>query len=99
MYVNHVIRQLGGHSFTQPGIESVVAEEIRNTMDRAHLMRVSIEREEGKKPRIKALKKQGSHMLTSISSASGFIRVDAGITLSEGATAQVIPLSQHGKQL
>jgi len=99
MYVHPVIRHLCGHSFTQPGFRAIVAEEIQNTMDRAHLMRVSIMREEGKEPQIKALKRQGSHMLTSISAAAGFIRIDAGQTLPEGSTTIVIPLSQHGKQL
>lgn len=99
MYVHPVIRHLCGNTFSQPGFEAVVAEEIRNTMDRAHLMRVSIMQEPGKKPQIKALKRQGSHMLTSISAAAGFIRVDAGVTLSAGTTTIVIPLSQHGKQL
>ncbi|MGH1361964.1 MAG: molybdopterin molybdotransferase MoeA [Calditrichia bacterium] len=98
VYVHPVIRYLCGHPFKQDGFIGCLAEDIHNTMDRAHLMRVAIQHVDNALPEISPLARQGSHMISSISGASGFIRVNAGEMLKAGTEVRVIPLSKSGRE-
>lgn len=88
-YVHPVLQYLTGRKFAQTSLAAMLTTPVENTLERAQLFRVSIETPPRKMPRISPLPKQGSHMLTSISDAGGFILLEVGASLAEGEIVDV----------
>jgi molybdopterin molybdotransferase len=93
-YVHPVVQHLLGKAFSHKKIRGKLAETIQNTIGRAQLFRVSLENsgEENRFPLVHPLEKQGSHMLTSLSAAGGFILLEVGAVLQEGEMIEVFAL-------
>ena len=66
----------------QKVIRGRLKETIQNTFNRDHLLRVKIEKSADEIPWIIPIEKQGSHMLTSLTAADGFILIEANKTLT-----------------
>ena len=70
-------------------ITAMAGGEITNNGKRTNFIRVKIDQQEGQLPRIIDIKKQGSHMLSSIVNADGYIIVDPGTTVNPGEAVNV----------
>ncbi len=90
-YIHPVLQYLQGKQFSHKTMKGKLAVTIKNTINRAQLFRVSLE-DGGKhnNPLVHPLTKQGSHMLTSLSSASGFVFLDVDAILENGKFVDVI---------
>lgn len=92
-YINPVIRYLSGETFERPSTQTQLAVPIQNKISRAQLFRVTVDREsKPANPQVYPLEKQGSHMLTSLSDARGFILLDVEADLAAGEMVDVYPL-------
>ena len=91
-YVHPVLQYLQGKRFSYRKISGKLASSIENNINRAQLFRVSLENQNGSDqyPIVHPLNRQGSHMLTSISDASGFVFIDVNTTLRQGELVEVI---------
>jgi molybdopterin molybdotransferase len=65
-------------------ITAMAGGEIANTGKRTNFIRVKIDQQDGQLPRITDIKKQGSHMLSSIVNADGYIIVEPGTAVNPG---------------
>ncbi len=91
-YVRPVIAHLQGRSMAHPSITARAPEEIRNTGKRTNFLRVRLKYEPGEIPQIVEMNKQGSHMLSSITHADGYIGLEPGEILSPGSLKEVFLL-------
>ncbi|NIV72554.1 MAG: hypothetical protein GWN16_11185 [Calditrichae bacterium] len=89
-YVHPVIRYLTGEKFEHPTLQGKLAKSVRNDSERTNLLRVAIEPNGHQRPAIHPLSKQGSHMISSISDAHGFLIVEPGNEFKEGELVEVI---------
>lgn len=89
-YVHPVLQHLSGRNFSGNFAKAILAERIQNTLNRAQFFRVRLENS-ADISRAYPLKKQGSHMLTTVSSAGGFIFLDIDADLPAGKKVDVIP--------
>ena len=93
MCFTHYIRPLMFTMFGQDmswKTRTALAEgEIANTGKRANFIRVKIKQKQGQVPRIIDIKKQGSHMLSSIVNADGYIILEPGMTIGPGESVNV----------
>jgi molybdopterin molybdotransferase len=80
LYVMPVIQYLLGEKGSTKIIRGQLKDHVHNKLSRDHLMRVKIESDAGIS-KITPLEKQGSHMLTSLTEAGGFILVKANESL------------------
>lgn len=83
-FIHPMIHQLCGKVKTTFPLQAELQEPIQNKLNRAHLMRVQITTNSQGKPIAYPLEKQGSHMISTIVNANGFILIDAGVSLYEG---------------
>jgi molybdopterin molybdotransferase len=67
----------------------MTAGEIANNGKRTNFIRVKLEQKQGQLPQIIDIKKQGSHMLSSIVNADGYIILEPGITVQPGEQVNV----------
>lgn len=88
-FIHPVIQQLCGKTKKTPMIKTELAEPIHNTLDRAHLMRIQIIRNSTGQALAYPLEKQGSHMISTIVNANGFVLVDVGESLDRGEFVEV----------
>jgi molybdopterin molybdotransferase len=93
MCFTHYIRPLlfrGCESgITWKTITAMAEGEITNTGKRTNFIRVKLEQKQGRLPAIIEVKKQGSHMLSSIVNADGYIILEPGITVQPGEPVNV----------
>lgn len=90
-YGHPLVRYLLGHPFAHDTRPAVAGTAIRNDLPRAHLMRVRLVSGDGF-PRAVPLERQGSHMLTTVSGAEGFVVLGAGEIVPEGERVEVVGL-------
>lgn len=67
----------------------MTAGEIANNGKRTNFIRVKLEQKQGQLPQIIDIKKQGSHMLSSIVNADGYIIAEPGQKIIPGETVNV----------
>ena len=91
-YVRPVIAHLQGRSMAHPSITARAPEEIRNNGKRTNFLRVRLKYEPGEVPQIVEMNKQGSHMLSSITHADGYISLEPGEILSPGSLKEAFLL-------
>ena len=72
-YIQPLLKYLNGGVFEHRSVYGKTAERLQNPLPRAQLFRVTLEAVTGQLPLVRPLKKQGSHMLTSITDAAGFV--------------------------
>ena len=91
-YVRPVLAWLHSLSLTQPSVTAQAGETISNTGKRTNFMRVTINHQPGSIPAISSVAKQGSHMLSSIVLADGYIILEPGETVEPGGLVEVFLL-------
>ena len=82
--IHPIIRNLCGKEDQIVSVQAELQEPKANGLNRTHLMRVQIKLNSQNKPVVFPLEKQGSHMLTSIASANGFLVLDAEESFNRG---------------
>lgn len=88
-YVRPVLARLQGKHVHTPTATAMAEEEVVNTGKRTNFIRVSVEFKPNEIARIKEVAQQGSHMLSSIVHADGYIILEPGETLSPGGLIEV----------
>jgi len=83
-YIRPLLFMIRGRGMTWKTITAMAGTEIANTGKRTNFIRVKIDQQEGRLPRITDIKKQGSHMLSSIVKADGYIIVEPGTAVNAG---------------
>ena len=84
-YVSPMMAYMNGQAMAHQTITAGTSESIVNQGKRTIFLRVGIEFVAGEVPMITEVKKQGSHMLSSISNADGYIVLEAGETIGRGS--------------
>ncbi len=89
-FIVPVLRYLQGFPLVHQTVQAVLARPVKNPLSRDHLMRVQLNgnREQGV-PAVVPLSRQGSHMLTTLTQADGFIRLSAGGQFEAGEQVTV----------
>jgi molybdopterin molybdotransferase len=90
-YVQPVLQYLQGKEYAHKTVRGTVAAPIHNKINRPQFFRVSLESVPGQFPLVRPIAKQGSHMLTSLTAADGFIHLEVNASLGQGETIEVIP--------
>jgi molybdopterin molybdotransferase len=90
VYIHPVIKHFLNIRVDQKVIRGRLKERIENKFNRDHMLRVRIEKSAEEIPRITPVKKQGSHMLTSLTDADGFILIEAKKTI---AVDSILPVT------
>ncbi len=88
-YIRPLLFTIRGRGMTWKTITAMAGGEIANNGKRTNFIRVKIDQQEGQLPRITDIKKQGSHMLSSIVNADGYIIVEPGATVNPGEAVNV----------
>ena len=70
-------------------ITAMAGGEIANNGKRTNFIRVKLEQKQGQLPQIIDIRKQGSHMLSSIVNADGYIIMEPGAAVQPGDTVNV----------
>jgi molybdopterin molybdotransferase len=83
-YIRPLLFTIRGRGMKWKTITAMAVGEIANTGKRTNFIRVKIDQQDGQLPRITDIKKQGSHMLSSIVNADGYIIVEPGISVNPG---------------
>jgi len=93
MCFTHYIRPLlftgRGRKLSWKTITAMTAGEIANNGKRTNFIRVKLEQKQGQLPQIIDIKKQGSHMLSSIVNADGYIILEPGLKIQPGDAVNV----------
>jgi len=93
VFVRPALFKMMGMEFKPLTVSAILKEDIRKKPGKTHFLRVSLEEEGGILYAV-PLKKQGSAMITSLTSADGFIEIDEDTTiLKRGETLRVRVLS------
>jgi len=88
-YVRPLIAALNGKSFGWPMISGEAQENISNSGKRTNMIRVRLQWHANKGHTITHAAKQGSHMLTSLAHADGYIILEPGQKLEKGERIDV----------
>lgn len=89
-FIYPLLRYLQGFEFGHRTVQAVAARRVENPLSRDHLMRIQLSgKGEHGVPRVEPLSRQGSHMLTSLTQADGFIRLPAGGRVEAGQEVSV----------
>ncbi len=88
-YVRPLISALNGFSFGWPTVSGEAAADIINRGKRANMIRVQLAWRPNGGFSITHAEKQGSHMLTSLSDADGYVILEPGQTLKSGERSDV----------
>jgi len=88
-YIRPLLFTIRGRGMTWKTITAMAGGEIINTGKRTNFIRVKIDQQDGQLPRISDIRKQGSHMLSSIVHADGYIIVEPGVTVNPGEAVNV----------
>lgn len=92
-YIQPLLAHLQGKPFQHPRLTAEVAAPIFNPANRAQLYRVVLKPRADLPPLVYPLAKQGSHMLTSLTAADGFIHLEENVRLESGTAVEVIPFT------
>lgn len=88
-YVRPIMAYLKGRKEANAPVTAKVPCCITNKGKRTNFLRVNADFSTGEIPRLTEVEKQGSHMLSSITSADGYIIMDPGETLEPGSLKEV----------
>jgi molybdopterin molybdotransferase len=89
-YILPVIEKLQGIEKSPKVIQGEMNETIENKIDRVQLFRIRlVEAQDGKPTKIQPVEKQGSHMLSSLTTADGFIILETEAQIQKGELAEV----------
>lgn len=88
-YIHPLIKKLLGLDYKWQFMKAKVTEDIINSGNRTQMIRVKLENKFSELPIIKRLDKQGSHMLTSVAQADGYIIVPENTKIVKGSTIDV----------
>jgi molybdopterin molybdotransferase len=88
-YVRPIIFFLLGQQAAHSPVTAMVPCGIANNGKRTNFLRVKVEFTDGQIPRLTEVAKQGSHMLSSITSADGYIIMDPGESLESESLKEV----------
>lgn len=88
-YIRPLIFTMLGQDMSWKTITALADGKIYNTGKRTNFIRVKIEQKQGELPQIIDIKKQGSHMLSSIVNADGYIILEPGATVEPGESVNV----------
>ncbi|MCB0301133.1 MAG: hypothetical protein KDE52_13840, partial [Calditrichaeota bacterium] len=91
-YVQPVLRFANGTGFSHRRFTGVLAAQLENRLDRDQLFRVNCQYPTDSLPIVLPQEKQASHMLTSVSNASGFIVLPSGQILQKGVQTEVLKM-------
>jgi len=92
-YIDPLLRQLTGRENKWRMVAGNAGERIENRGDRTLFIRTQHSRDDGGSLTVKPLKKQGSHMLSSMATADGFLLLEPGavVEVGEEATIHLFP--------
>ncbi len=88
-YVRPVLNNLQGNESIQHSMTSVAMERVENKGSRTNFIRVVVEEKANEVTVIKEMEQQGSHMLSSIVHADGYIVLEPGEVLNPGDLIEV----------
>ncbi|MGB3648094.1 MAG: gephyrin-like molybdotransferase Glp [Desulfobulbales bacterium] len=88
-YIRPLLFTVRGRGMKWKTITAMTAGEIANNGKRTNFIRVKLEQQQGQLPQIIDIKKQGSHMLSSIVNADGYIILEPGAAVQPGDTINV----------
>ena len=88
-YIRPLIVTMLGQEMSWKSITAMTEGEIVNNGRRTNFIRVKLEQKQGRLPQIIDIKKQGSHMLSSIVNADGYIILEPGAAVQPGDTVNV----------
>ena len=83
-YIQPIIREWQGQEFSWQKVKAKLKEEVNNQGKRTNFLRVSLAGNDADSYIVEVFKKQGSHMLTSISMAAGFIILEPEALFNKG---------------
>lgn len=88
-YVHPVIQSLKGAPFKWSTMQGMLTKALRNPSQKTNFVRVKTASGESIFALLRPIEKQGSHMLTSIAKADGFIILEPGQQIKAGEIAEV----------
>jgi len=88
-YIRPLLYTIRGKGMTWDTITAMAGGDIVNNGKRTNFIRVKLEQKQGRLPQIIDIKKQGSHMLSSIVNADGYIILEPDTKIQSGDTANV----------
>jgi molybdopterin molybdotransferase len=88
-YIRPLLFTIRGRGMTWNTITAMAGEEMANNGKRTNFVRVKLEKKQGQLPYIVDIRKQGSHMLSSIVKADGYIILEPGTSVRPGDTVNV----------
>lgn len=91
-YLHPVLQHLRGGPFTHPSTTATVAEAFGNKLPRAQLFRVAMQMAAGQW-QVRPLARQGSHMLSTVSEADGFVVLETAQSYEPRDKVEVIRLN------
>ncbi len=98
-YIRPLLFTGRGRNITWKTITAMAGGEIVNNGKRTNFIRVKLEQKQGQLPQIIDIKKQGSHMLSSIVNADGYIILESGKAIQSGETVnvkEILPTLKNG---
>ncbi len=87
-YVHPILQHARGLAFDWPRRQVTLTAPLENPLKRAHFMRLRVYQQNGEW-RGEPLKKQGSHMLTTVAHAGGFVKLEVGERHQAGETIEI----------
>ncbi len=88
-YIDPLLRELTGREYGWRMVSGNAGERIENPGDRTLFIRTQHTRNEGGSLTVKPLKKQGSHMLSSMAMADGFLLLESGEVVEIGEEVEI----------
>jgi molybdopterin molybdotransferase len=88
-YVRPVLAELQGATSVNPSITAKATKRVSNKGNRTNFIRVTVEDKANELAVIKEMAQQGSHMLSSIVHADGYIVLEPGVVLEPGDLIEV----------
>jgi len=88
-YIRPLLFTIRGKGMTWNTVTAMAGGDIANNGKRTNFIRVKLEQKPGQLPRIIDIKKQGSHMLSSIVNADGYIILEPDAKVQTGDTVNV----------
>ncbi len=83
-YIHPLLQRMQGRPFSWETLSGTIDSPYKNRGDRSFFLRVAVSREHPEPVTITPLRKQGSHMLSSMTDADGFLLIEPGHALEAG---------------
>ncbi len=90
-YGDPLVRHIQGAKFSHATQTTRLSTEISNTGSRANMIRIEIKYQPGALPKVQALDRQGSHMLSSVAHADGYFIIPPKTTYPAQSIVTVYP--------